>query len=127
MPSSSGGSPFRLRSRLEPLAPRPSSPRPAPPAPASPGRGPFFWQAPALRRPGGGSVGAARGRAARGPAAAEGHDVCLPRAGPRRAEGEAPPVGGPRRRHVDSPVIGEPPEGLAAPVEEEDVGVATLL
>src|SRR5207253_2556782 len=50
MPSSSGGSPRFWRSKLEPLAPRPSSPRPAPPAPPSPGRGPFFLQAPASGR-----------------------------------------------------------------------------
>src|SRR5438477_10060231 len=247
MPSSSGGSPFRLRSRLEPLAPRPSSPKPAPPAPASPGFGPFFLQAPAsgrtssrasamchvlevlmptafpqrdadgsiwprrpgrrgiitgtagqlflrlavpvgeeevgvagarggedeiaavgrpprvlvaprggdrlgtapvrggdhdleatpparrpgeaiaLRRPGGGRVVAPRRRDARESAAVEAHHVYLRRAGSRRAEGEAPPVGGPRRRHVDGPVIGEPLEELAATVEEVDVGVAALL
>src|SRR5947199_211499 len=163
MPSSSGGRPRLLRSRLEPLAPRPSSPRPAPPAPPappSPGRGPFFLQAPAsgrtsssanatrhvlevlmataaparrpgetiaLRRPRGRRVVAPRRRDAREPAAIEAHDVDLRRARPRRAEGEAPPVGRPRRRHVDGPVVGEPLEGLPAAVEEVDIGVAALL
>src|SRR5438874_12260694 len=112
MPSSSGGSPFLLRSRLEPLAPRPSSPRPAPPpAPASPGRGPFFLQAPASGR-----------TSSRASAMRHVLEVLMPTAFPQRdADGSAQPRR-PGRRGIITGTAGQLFLRLAVPVGEEGVG-----
>src|SRR6266702_4916856 len=113
MPSSSGGSPRLLRSRLEPLAPRPSSPKPAPPAPASPGFGPFFLQAPASGR-----------TSSRASAMRHVLEVLMPTAFPQRdADGSIQPRR-PGRRGIITGTAGQLFLRLAVPVGEEEVGVA---
>src|SRR5437016_13528082 len=116
MPSSSGGSPRFWRSRLEPLAPRPSSPRPAPPAPPSPGRGPFFLQAPASGRTSS-SANATR------------HvlEVLMPIAFPSAGTDGSVQPRRPGRRGIITRTAGQLFLSLPVPVEEVDVGVAALL
>src|SRR6266404_2619270 len=111
MPSSSGGSPRFWRSRLEPLAPRPSSPRPAP-APASPGFGPFFLQAPASGR-----------TSSRASAMRHVLEVLMPTAFPPGAGGSIQPRR-PGRRGIITGTAGQLFLRLAVPVGEEEVGVA---
>src|SRR5881396_1426037 len=113
MPSSSGGRPRLLRSRLEPLAPRPSSPRPAPPAPPSPGRGPFFLQAPASGRTSS-SANATR------------HvlEVLMPIAFPSAGTDGSVQPRRPGRRGIITRTAGQLFLRLAVPVGEEEVRAA---
>src|SRR5213076_358741 len=116
MPSSSGGRPRLLRSRLEPLAPRPSSPRPAPPAPPappSPGRGPFFLQAPASGRTSS-SANATR------------HvlEVLMPIAFPSAGTDGSVQPRRPGRRGIITRTAGQLFLSLPVPVGEEEMGMA---
>src|SRR5437773_9406444 len=113
MPSSSGGSPRFWRSRLEPLAPRPSSPRPAPPAPPSPGRGPFFLQAPASGRTSS-SANATR------------HvlEVLMPIAFPSAGTDGSVQPRRPGRRGIITRTAGQLFLSLPVPVGEEEMGMA---